>query len=85
MTFPLLLIELSSDFTIFVACSRLSDSGDDALVEEITGAFPPSLVRPECFTAVLAVLDRPFMDTLNSRSKISQPIKAEKNFYQMSN
>ena len=38
MTFPLFLIKLYSDFTIFVVCSRLSDSGDDALVEEITGA-----------------------------------------------
>ena len=87
MTFPLFLIKLYSDFTIFVVCPRLSDSGDDALVEEITGASPPPpLSYKTCMLySVLAVLDMLFMDTLNSRSKIPQPIKAEKNFYQMSN
>ena len=86
MTFPLFLIKLYSDFTIFVVCSRLSDSGDDALVEEITGASPPPPSYKTCMLySVLAVLDMLFMDTLNSRSNISQPIKAEKNFYQMSN
>ena len=86
MTFPLFLIKLYSDFTIFVVCSRLSDSGDDALVQEITGASPPPLSYKTCMLySVLAVLDMLFMDTLNSRSNISQPIKAEKNFYQMSN
>ena len=87
MTFPLFLIKLYSDFTIFVVCPRLSDSGDDALVEEITRASPPPrLSYKTCMLySVLAVLDMLFMDTLNSRSKISQPIKAEKNFYQMSN
>ena len=86
MTFPLFLIKLYSDFTIFVVCSRLSDSGDDALVEEITGAPPAPLSYKTCMLySVLAVLDMLFMDTLNSRSKISRPIKAEKNFYQMSN
>ena len=85
MTFPLFLIKLYSDFTIFVVCSRLSDSGDDALVEEITGIPPPLSYKTCMLYSVLAVLDMLFMDTLNSRSKISQPIKAEKNFYQMSN
>ena len=85
MTFPLFLIKLYSDFTIFVVCSRLSDSGDDALVEEITGASPPPSYKTCMLYSVLAVLDMLFMDTLNSRSNISQPIKAEKNFYQMSN